>query len=98
MACPLISHSSTSFFSFRILYGQEATTSTKIGTATFISYLKYWDALRAHAQEMDAIFAQARTKAQLVQDIQAARHHLKMGTWGHPPFWVGDIVWFDQRR
>ena len=98
MAYRLMPHSATGFSPFRMMYGREATTSTEIGRSHYVPNTSYGQAVKDHAKEMDSLFEQARSRAQAVREVRAAVQHAKMGTRGHPPYQVGDLVWYDQRR
>ena len=98
MAYRLMPHGTTGFSPFRMLYGREATTSTEVGQTSYIPNVSYKHAVELHAQKMDALFRSARTKAQAARDVRAAAQHAKMGTRAHPPYRVGDLVWYNQRR
>ena len=56
MAYRLIPHSATGFSPFRMMYGREATTSTKIGRSHYVPNTSYGQAVKDHVKEMDSLF------------------------------------------
>lgn len=98
MAYQLMTRYATGLSSFKMPYGREATTSTKVGKSSYISNPSYGYAVSENSKGMDEMFSQARSKAATTREVRAAIHHERMGNRCHPPYQVGDLVWYGQRR
>lgn len=98
MAYRLMPHSTTGFSPFKMIYGREALLSDEVGLSQFQNWESCEEAVEAHGKLIWEMYAQARSKAQMVRCVRQSKWNARNRFRMNPMFKVGDLVWFDHRR
>ena len=77
MAYHIMSHRTTGYSPFKMLYSREALLSKEVDLLTYTEWDSYQEAVESHAKLIWEIHANARTRSTATQHVQQAKENAK---------------------